>query len=65
MLALEDLLLRRGVGVTLVVTWAGDAGRGAAVVLVNILGIAATLVIYTATVRALTLTLALSLTLRG
>lgn len=61
MLALKDLLLCRRVRVALVVTWARDARGGAAVVLVNVLRVAAALVIYTATIRALTLAFSLTL----
>lgn len=57
MLALQKLLLGRGVRVALIVTGAGDAWGGAPVVLVNVFRIATELLVDAASVRALALAL--------
>lgn len=62
-LALQELLLLgRRVGVTLIVTGTGDAGGGAPVVLVDVLWIAAELLVDAPSVGALALPLSLSIT---
>lgn len=60
-LRLQHLLLSRGIRVALIVLGAGDAGGRAAVVLVDVLGVAAPLVVDAAAVGAL----AFALSLRG
>lgn len=55
-LGLQHLLLGRGVRVTLVVLRAGDAGGCTAIVLVDVFGVTAALIVDTAAVRTLSLT---------
>lgn len=63
-LALQKLLLLgRGVRVALIVTRAGDAWRGAPVVLVNVFRIATEFLVDAASIRALALSFTFPLTL--